>query len=199
LGVAWHGLPGFGQRRPVAISFGGDPTSEVEHIHWSRWGSREAIGIGESDWVWPGTCVACNRPSSVRVVAFHLGSCHGHASYNAFEWYFPEYGYTFKPGDYTNPCTHRSLSREPPPAIATCRDTTLASGAAVTYLMASGLSCEAADSLIAQLPAGPFHAEQRLEVAGFRCGTQGSSGPPPRSEVWGCETPTQSIAFTATY
>ena len=77
LGRAWKKLPGFGQVRPAMISFGGDPTSEAYSIHWQHWGSREAVGVGLSDWVWPGTCVGCNRPSTVRVVAFDLGSCRG--------------------------------------------------------------------------------------------------------------------------
>lgn len=199
LGATWRHLPGFGQIQPVVISFGGDPTSVVVHVHWTNWGSAEAIGIGESDWVWPGTCVGCNRATSVRVVAFHLGTCHGHPSYNAFEWYFPQYGETFKPGDYTNSCTHGGATREPPPATITCPDTSLAGGASATNLTVAGVTCESADNLIAQIPEGPFYTEQRLEIAGFRCGTQGVFSPPPITEVWACEVPGQSVSFIASH
>ena len=199
LGVTWHALPGFGRVRPRVISFGGDPTSVVAELQWSGWGTGLAVADGKSDWVWPGTCVGCNRPSTVRVVAFHLGACRGRRAYNALEWYFPEYGETFKPGDYTNPCSHRSVDREPAPTSVEFPSLSLSGGATVSYLSAAGISCEAADGLIAQVPEGPFYSEQRLEVAGYRCGTEGSDGSSALSQVWECEVPGQTISYIVEY
>jgi hypothetical protein len=196
LGRAWRKLPGFGQVRPPMVSFGGDPTSEAYSIHWQHWGAPEAVGVGLSDWVWPGTCVGCNRPSSVRVVAFDLGTCRGQASYNAFEWYFPQYDETFKPGDYTNPCTHRSITSEPRPPLLHCPDAELAGEGTATEMSVEGMSCEAAAVLVAQLPAGPFATEQRFEQSGFRCGTQGAS---IGSDVVSCTQGEQSVFYTAVY
>lgn len=196
LGKAWRKLPGFGQVRPPLISFGGDPTSEAYSIHWRHWGAREAVGVGLSDWVWPGTCVGCNRPSSVRVVAFDLSTCHGHASYNAFEWYFPQYGETFKPGDYTNACTHRGTNLESRPPLAHCPDAELADEGTATEMSVEGMSCEAAAALVAQLPPGPFATEWRFEQSGFRCGTEGDA---LGSDLVSCARGEQSVFYAAVY
>jgi hypothetical protein len=199
LGTPWHGLPGFGRERPNLISFGGDPTSEVVHVRWSHWGGQEAVGVGQSDWVWPGTCTGCNPPAAVRVVAFHLGTCHGHRSYNAFEWYFPEYGQTFKPGDYTNPCTHRSLARERPATAVSCADTSLNQGGNVTEVMVQGVSCEAAYGLIRESPLGPYEHERRWELSGFRCGTEGAFGGYPITNIVECAEGEDTVTYTASY
>jgi hypothetical protein len=196
LGTPLRQLPGFGQVAPHEISFGGDPTSLVTRIHWTHWGAREAIGVGESDWVWPGTCVACNPESKARVVAFHLGTCHGHASYNAFEWYFPEYGDTFRPGDYSDPCTHRSVDHELPPPLVKCQNVPLDGGGTASGISAQSLTCEAADALIAQVPRGPFKTERRFEVAGFRCGTAGAIG---TGDLIDCEQDEKSLFYSAEY
>jgi hypothetical protein len=196
LGGSWRKLPGFGRVAPRVISYGGDPTSVVARIHWTHWGASEAIGTGESDWVWPGTCVGCNRESSVRVVAFHLGECHGHASYNALEWYFPQYGEAFRPEDYENVCAHSSVNREPNPPATKCPDAELAGEGTATEMSVEGMSCEAAAALIAQLPAGPFATEWRFEESGFRCGTQGAA---IGSDIVACAQGEQSVFYTAVY
>jgi hypothetical protein len=62
---------GYGTVRPTRIFNGGDPTGEVTHIHWADWGSSQAIGEGDAEYVWPGTSVASNGDTSgARVVAF---------------------------------------------------------------------------------------------------------------------------------
>ncbi len=100
------GVSGFGRVRPPRIFLGGDPTGLVEHIHWSGWGGSKAAGEGDAEYDWPGTAVAANGFSTgARVVAFHLGICRGHRSYDALEWYFPKYGQLFDPHKYINSCT----------------------------------------------------------------------------------------------
>ena len=42
-----------------------------------------------------------------RVVAFHLGECGGKLEYQAIEWYFPQHGGKFNPGQYIDICTGR--------------------------------------------------------------------------------------------
>jgi hypothetical protein len=200
LGAPWRNLPGFGAVKPSTISFGGDPTSLVGDIRWTSWGPSQAIGYGESDWVWPGTCTGCNKPSPARVVAFDLGTCHGRRSYNAFEWYFPEYGDTFKPGDYSNTCTHRGVDREPAPPTMNCPQVQTPAGQRTEYLSVAGVTCAQAAAVIDAVPTGPFAHEQRLQIDGYRCGTEGDVlQANPVSEVWSCETPTQAVTYTLVY
>src|SRR5690349_6621048 len=91
-----HGQKGFGLVRPASVSLGGDPSGFLTQIHWKSWGGAQAVGIGTGTWVWPGTSVASNRPTAgARVVAFNLGSCRGARSYNAVEWFWPEYDEKF--------------------------------------------------------------------------------------------------------
>ncbi|HXP98554.1 MAG TPA: hypothetical protein VN845_00650 [Solirubrobacteraceae bacterium] len=196
LGRALNHLPGFGRAHPSVISYGGDPTSVVSHINWTKWGVGEAVGVGRSDWVWPGTCTGCNPQVAVRVIAFHLGTCRGYLSYNALEWYFPQYGETFKPGDYTNTCTHTAVEREPPPPPVKCPDATLAGEGTATEMSVQGMSCTSASQLIAESPAGPFATEQRWQESGFSCGTEGAA---IGSNVVECALGERSVVYTATY
>jgi hypothetical protein len=96
---------GYGQARPSKIFNGGDPTGLVTHIQWATWGGAKAIGTGISVYVGPNQSVAAGTEESARVVAFHLGSCHGRRAYDAIEWYFPQHGDRFNAGDYIDPCT----------------------------------------------------------------------------------------------
>jgi hypothetical protein len=187
---------GYGKVRPTWIFNGGDPTGEVEHIHWTGWGSSEAIGEGDAEYVWPGTSVAANSTTSgARVVAFHLGTCRGHPSYNAVEWYFPKYGQTFNPGDYINICSGRYIGDTPPETE--CADVSLADGAGMaTEVKAIHMSCAAASAIIAETNTTQFGAgEGRFVQAGFRCGTEGSVGLP--NSLFDCQMGGQEFLFWA--
>jgi hypothetical protein len=96
---------GYGHARPSTVDNGGDPTGVVTHIHWKSWGRSQAIGTGISDYVGPNQSVATGTEETARIVAFHLGTCHGRRAYDAIEWYFPQHGDHFMPGDYIDPCT----------------------------------------------------------------------------------------------
>jgi hypothetical protein len=197
-GSATSDLIGFGQARPSTIWLGGDSTTELRNIRWLTWGGTEAVGFGESVWVWPGTCTGCNRLSRARVVAFHLGSCNGQPSYNALEWYFPEYGETFSATKFTNACTQTRVgtvttSSTPPQ----CPPSRLAGGGTAIEMTAEHMSCKAASQIIAGLPAGPFAKERRFKIAGFRCGTEGTSFMP--NDIVACARLEESIFFTASY
>lgn len=49
------------------------------------------------------------------VVAFDLETCEGQYMYQAIEWYFPESGGSFSPGNYLDVCawTYNQASRRP--------------------------------------------------------------------------------------
>ena len=99
-----HGQ-GFGQARPATVFNGGDPTGLVTGITWSSWGGSTATGTGTSDYVGPNQTVAGGTQEPVTIVAFDLGRCDGTLMYQAVEWYFPQHGQTFTPGQYENICT----------------------------------------------------------------------------------------------
>jgi hypothetical protein len=48
-------------------------------------------------------------------VAFDLETCEGQYMYQAIEWYFPESGGSFSPGNYLDVCawTYNQASRRP--------------------------------------------------------------------------------------
>jgi hypothetical protein len=96
---------GYGHARPSTVFNGGDPTGLVSDIHWATWGGAKAIGTGTSDYVGPTQSVAGGTEESARIVAFHLGSCHGRRAYDAVEWYFPQHGNRFNARTYIDPCT----------------------------------------------------------------------------------------------
>ncbi len=191
LGRAYtRGVSGFGRVRPARIFLGGDPTGLVEHIHWSGWGAASALGEGYAEYDWPGTPVAGNGVSSAaRVVAFHLGSCRGHRSYNALEWYFPEDGQLFNPHKYINTCTGEFVGAAVNP-ISCSTNIQLKDGAGmVTSVLVSGISCQAASRLIAEAPAADYlPGGGRFIQGGFRCGTEGARWGPP---IFACEKGTQ--------
>jgi len=187
---------GYGTVRPTHIFNGGDPTGEVQHIHWTGWGSSQAIGEGDAEYVWPGTSVASNRDTSgARVVAFHLGTCRGQRSYNAIEWYFPKYGQTFNPHSYINICTGNYLGDNPPETE--CPDALLADGATATEVKAIHMTCAVASTIIAQTSSAHFGGgEQRFMQSGFRCGTEGTVGGLP-SAIFDCQKGEQEFLFGA--
>jgi len=99
------GQQGYGHAKPSTIFNGGDPTGLVRHIHWASWGATKATGTGVAEYVGPHQDVAHGKDESARIVAFHLGVCHGRMAYNAIDWYFPQHRQHFSPTTYIDPCT----------------------------------------------------------------------------------------------
>ena len=73
-GIFAHGK-GFGEVKPSEVFNGGDPTGLVTHVVWKSWGGREAVGMGESEYVAPNQDVAEGSEQPATVVAFKLGTC----------------------------------------------------------------------------------------------------------------------------
>ncbi len=188
---------GYGKVRPAQIFNGGDPTGEVQNIHWSGWGTRRAIGEGDAEYVWPGTSVAGNRfTSGARVVAFQLGTCHGHPAYNAIEWYFPKYGQSFNPHSYINICSGKYVGGEL--RETECPDVQLpAGGGQATEVKAIHMTCAAASAVIAETDTARFGSgEARFVQAGFRCGTEGSGGGLPNA-LFDCQMGEEEFLYSA--
>jgi hypothetical protein len=198
LGRPWgRGQIGYGTVRPTHIFNGGDPTGEVEHIHWIGWGRSQAIGEGDAEYDWPGTSVASNGDTSgARVVAFHLGTCRGRPSYNAIEWYFPKYGQTFSPHDYIDICTGKYVGDNPPETE--CPNVQLADGAGMaTEVKTIHMTCAAASAIITATNTTQFGTgEGRFTQAGFRCGTEGTGAGLP-SALFDCQMGEQEFLFWA--
>jgi hypothetical protein len=135
------------------------------------------MGEGDAEYVWPGTAVADNPiTSGARIVAFHLGSCRGYASYNAIEWYFPKYGQAFDPHMYINICTGKYVGFAPPETTA-CPDVQLADQGTATEVKAIDITCAAASAIIGEINPTPYATRGgRFVQDGFRCGTEGSGG-----------------------
>jgi len=184
---------GFGRVRPKTISLGGDPTGLVQHIRWTSWGGTRAIGYGDAEYDWPGTAVANNGfTSGARVVAFNLGSCHGHRSYNALEWYFPKYEQAFNQHEYTNTCTGAFVGV---PKVISCPNVRLAAGAGTaTFINVSGMSCETASQLITEAPVAQYLTTGgRFTQSGFRCGTEGAGE--LGSAIFSCQKGTPEFSY----
>ncbi len=197
LGKRWGpDQAGYGTVRPAHIFNGGDPTGNVQHVHWTGWGAGQAIGQGVAEYVWPGTSVASNAPTSgARVVAFHLGSCRGHRSYNAIEWYFPKYGQTFNPNSYINICTGNYVGATPPETE--CPNVQLAgeSGTA-TEIKAIHMTCTATSTIITETNTTQFGSgEARFTQAGFRCGTEGTIAGLPTA-LFACQMGEQEFLYS---
>lgn len=110
LGASWAPYQqGYGTAEPTEINNGGDPTGIVENITWKGWGSSEVTGTGTGTYVAPNDTVSQGVSAPVTVVAFDLGTCQGKQSYNAVEWYFPQYGGAFSSSTYRNTCTGKSV------------------------------------------------------------------------------------------
>ncbi len=86
---------GYGHVEPNTIYNGGDPTGLVRNIEWDTWGGAHAIGKGSGFYVSGRQVTAEGRREPMRLVAFHLGCCHGRRAYDAIEWYFPQHGEHF--------------------------------------------------------------------------------------------------------
>jgi hypothetical protein len=198
LGRTWgRSQSGYGTVRPTRVFNGGDPTGLVIHIHWSGWGSGEAIGRGDAEYVWPGTSVASNRlTSGARIVAFHLGTCRGHRAYNAIEWYFPKYGQTFNPNDYIDICSGQYVGGVP--TETKCPDVRLPDEAGMaTEVNVVNMTCAAASAIIAEINTTRFgSSESRFVQSGFRCGTEGTAGG-LQNAIFDCQVGEQEFLFGA--
>ena len=183
---------GYGQAEPSKIFFGGDPTSLVDQISWTGWGSSQATGQGIGDYVWPGESVAAGSTSApTELVAWDLGTCNGRLAYQKIDWFFPQYGQTFNPDQWMNICTG-AYSAAPSPQA--CGDVSIqAPPGYATNVQATGVDCSTALSIVANSPAVNYlyQGESRFQTAGLNCGTQGFSsdlGPPTLFEcAWGSE------------
>ena len=156
-----HGA-GFGQVEPTRVFNGGDPTGDVTGIVWSSWGGPQAVGMGTSDYAGTGPSVAGGTQERVRIVAFDLGVCAGRRMYEAVEWYFPQHGQAFDPGNFEDACTGQYYPPEagqyedggndggqgvahylislsgPPPALSGTLEFVSADGSAMTVTGLSG-------------------------------------------------------------
>ena len=174
LGRVWgYAQEGYGEVRPSTVYNGGDPTGLVTHVRWKRWGTHRAIGSGTSTYVWPGTAVADNPPvRGARLVAFHLGRCHGVLAYKAIEWVYPAYGESFDPHQYIDICNGKYVGTEEKPRH--CPGVALSDGSGRTgRLEVRHMSCDSARELAAATPGQYIDAGGRYVQSGFRCGTQG--------------------------
>lgn len=196
LGQPWGpNQRGYGESHPQAIFNGGDPTGLVTHIHWRHWGSKRAVGVGTSIFVWPGLSVAKGLRARAKVVAFHLGSCNEVPSYDAVEWFFPKYRQRFHPRSYLNPCSGRGHGYSWKPRH--CGRVRLGRYVTAVDITASDLRCRSAQRLIA----GARSPIERTMFAGGRfvhrqyyCGTEGwgEIGPPV---LFDCGLDRRDISF----
>jgi hypothetical protein len=164
---------GYGRVRPSTIYNGGDPTGLVQHVRWSQWGGRRAIGQGIGDFVWPGQSVGGGSiQTPATIVAYDRGPCRGRVAYRKIEWYFPSYGETFEPNQFQDICGHNYPRYVAPPQ---CGTVAIGSGEGVaTSIQARGIGCAQARELVANSPAMRyFNGGGRFIYAGLYCGTEG--------------------------
>jgi hypothetical protein len=185
---------GYGEPHPRRIYGGGDPTGLVIHIHWKHWGSKRATGWGRGFFVWPGLAVAEGVPARARVVAFHLGTCEGHASYNALEWFFPRYHQHFHRGIAGSICFHNGHVRDNyhPRHCGGLNVTRLTRATSITTLH---MSCRAARRLIRTSQSSRYAVGGgRFRHHGFYCGSMGwgEIGPP---SIFECALDQHSVVF----
>jgi hypothetical protein len=92
LGNAFADSHGFGHAHPKLLASGPGPTVTVQHLHWRHWGAKQATGVGKG-WYVPDNAQAVSdgKVATEKVVAFHLGKCHGKRAYLKYIWYFPAY------------------------------------------------------------------------------------------------------------
>jgi hypothetical protein len=164
---------GYGESHPRVIFNGGDPSGLVNDIHWTHWGSRRATGWGRGLFVWPGLTVAEGLRTRARVVAFHLGSCEGHASYDALEWFFPRYHERFHPGEYGEICSEH-FRRRNTYHPRHCGGLMLANRVKAFSITAENMNCRSARRLVRTTPAARYaFSGGRFRHRGYYCGSTG--------------------------
>jgi hypothetical protein len=165
---------GYGTAHPATIDGGGDPTSLIDHVHWSAWGARQAVGKGIADFVWPGQSVAGGSVlSPAKIIAFDLGSCHGVRAYRKMSVYFPEYGQSFEPHSSFEDICGNSYPHFIPPTQ--CGSVAIVSPEGfASEVSAQNMSCPEALGLVANSPAVTYlYTGGRFDYAGLYCGTEG--------------------------
>jgi hypothetical protein len=194
LGHPWglHPQQGYGKAKPTIVSNGGDPTGTVRAIRWTHWGSKQAVGVGISTYVWPGTSVASNKPvKGAKIVAFNLGTCHGRPAYNAIEWYFPKYGETFDAHRYINACNGLYIGFRA--KITRCANIPL-HGHTAKNVSSVHVTCTHVKQLVKRAPVGRvLRHGGRYTQSGYRCGTTGLRTPPA---VFSCRLGRNSFTFS---
>lgn len=92
LGNAFPDTHGFGHAHPSLLAAGPGPTVTVQHLRWTRWGAKEAVGLGQGWYVPDGAqSQSDGKLATEKVVVFDLGTCHGKRAYLKYIWYFPAY------------------------------------------------------------------------------------------------------------
>jgi hypothetical protein len=198
LGQPWsQNQQGYGEIKPRRIFNGGDPTGLVMHIHWKHWGAKRAWGWGTGIFVWPGTSVAEGIRARARVVAFHLGTCHGAPAYDAVQWFYPGYDETFHPGLHINDCSGRYAGFGYHPRH--CRSFGIGRGAFAYEVTTLHLSCRHARTLVASSPAARYaFGGGRFIHRHFYCGTTGMyEGEPPA--IFDCARDLRSVTFDVAF
>jgi hypothetical protein len=106
--LGWKYSPyskGFGAIKPRLVYLGGDVSGTVKKIHWHSWGSQRAKGWGTGFYLKPHQLTYQGHfEKGAKIVAFHLGRCHGHRAYTRVEWFWPSHGQHFRSNLYTNAC-----------------------------------------------------------------------------------------------
>lgn len=192
LGHAWAPRQiGYGSIRPAEIFSGGDSSGVVAHIRWTSWGSGKAVGRGTALYETPAG--NASHEAEARVVAFRLGWCRGYSSYNAVEWYFPQYGQTFRDNAYISDCVGAFV--EPPVRSYDCRNVMAAGGQLVaTSVVAFDWSCAAGRALIASTTAGEDAIPGHVFVSeAFTCNTAALGS---RMVTVYCQRGNSSVGFT---
>jgi hypothetical protein len=165
---------GYGEAHPRRIFNGGDPSGLVMHVHWKHWGSRRATGWGTGLFVWPGLAVAEGFRARARVVAFHLGTCEGHAAYNEVEWFFPAYHQRFHQslgGQICSEHRHHLRSSYHP---RHCGAVNLTHGTRAISITTENMTCRAGRRLLRGSPSQRYAVPGgRFRHRGFYCGSMG--------------------------
>jgi hypothetical protein len=185
---------GYGEAHPRKIFGGGDPTGLVQGVHWKHWGSGRATGWGTGLFVWPGRTVAEGVRARARVVAFRLGSCEGHAAYNALEWFFPAYHQRFHPSLGGQICTEHHHHQFPFHSRH-CGGVQITRLTRATELTSENMTCRSARRLIRTSQTQRFAvAGGRFRHHGFYCGSMGwgEIGPP---SIFECALDDRSVVF----
>ena len=197
LGHSWGLQPqqGYGKAKPATVSNGGDPTGIVRGIRWTHWGSKQAVGVGVSTYVWPGTSISNNKPvKGARIVAFKLGTCHGRPAYTAVEWFFPKYGESFDAHRYINACTGIYVGFRT--KITHCANVPL-HGHTAKNVSSVRVSCARVKGLIKAAPiARVLRHGGRYTQSRYRCGTTGLRTPPA---VFSCRLGRGSFTFSVAH
>jgi hypothetical protein len=97
---AFTGGKGFGKVKPKTVFLGGDPTGLFTKVTWKNWGSATATGSGSGFYPPPGKPTADSVKVPAKLVAYSLGTCHGHEAYRKIKFYIKYKGKTVAGAKY---------------------------------------------------------------------------------------------------